>query len=138
MKKFLKSLAYQADKPFYVWALTLGPVWAQNITFVALWIYTALLALLVIAQIGDIQIGIERAKKDKEWGRNHLAEGGSGFWTLPSFIVVGVLAAKGWFVTSFFFGALVLISYGTALIKKEGIKEAIGEGNKVQDSTSGS
>ncbi len=138
MKKVLSKLAFQLDKPFYIWALTLGPKWAQNITFVALWIYVPLLAILVLAQIGDSQIGIERAKKDKEWAKDHLSKSGSGLWALPSFIVAGVLAAKGWFVTSFFFGIVVLVSYSIALLKKEAIKEAIDEGNKVQDSTSGS
>jgi hypothetical protein len=131
-REFLTKLGYQADKPFYAWALIWGPKWAQNVTFVALWIYIPLIAVYLLSQMIGVEKSIDRAKEDKEWGKDYLSKCGSGLWALPSFIVAGTLAAEGWFATAFFFSILILTSCCVRLFERDGIREAISD-NQDQD-----
>jgi hypothetical protein len=127
MRKFLTRLVYQLDKPFYVWALLAGPIWAQNITIFAIWTYVILFLSVLFADASTRKEVLERARKDREFAEEQMEHKASPIWMLPSLAVAVTAASQAWFVSATFYGVLVLMSYGAYSSKKDAIKEIIGE-----------
>ena len=96
--KAIKRIAYQLDKPFYIWALTVGPEWAQNVTLVALWIYIPLLCLMVLGGERITDHTVEEAKKDPEVAKRYLRNDYlRWFLRIPTLATVVAAAAAAWF-----------------------------------------
>ncbi|NOQ49900.1 MAG: hypothetical protein GQ553_04485 [Nitrosomonadaceae bacterium] len=136
MKKFLHKLVFQLDKPFYIWALLAGPIWAQNITFFAIWVYITLLVFVVIIEVAARETVLEKVKRDKELGRSQelvektLDSKPNWLWILPSLAVSVAAASQAWFASASIYAVLILISFGSAASKYDDIKRIIDEKGK--------
>lgn len=136
MKKFLKKIAFQLDKPFYIWALLAGPIWAQNITFFAIWVYITLLVFVVLIELGAREGVLEKVRRGKELGENQeiiedvLDSKPNWLWILPSLAVSVAAASQAWFASASIYAVLIFISFGCAASKYDDIKRIIDEKGK--------
>lgn len=132
MKKFLKKLAFQLDKPFYVWALLAGPPWAQNITLFAIWIYIVLLLLVFATQMMNKSEMPENVRNNRKEVEELAAIKPNFLWALPSLAVGVAAASQAWFFCATIYFILILVTFGGSINLRDRAKEALdaakGEG----------
>ena len=102
-KKFIAEVSQQAVKIFMIWAVIMGPNWAQNLTMFCLWIVIVGMGILACA-VGVAKEGaLLKAKEDEAWARKQIASRTHWVRNIPAFALLGTLAAMGWTWTAIFY-----------------------------------